>query len=275
MIQRYYDRYELTPICQGIFNEVQAGLPRTVARRLTASQAVRKHGGRQGYLLFNVWDIRQNGLLHPNHFCYCIGHVSSSHAKNANGYLHFWANTQRIYQNRIEAHRWLVSRLRPTRITDFRFYECLGPRKGIVEVKTVFDLTTNEREWTDLLSRRLQDLLAAVHPLIVDLVDAYALARDSRERVEFLENPAALEQARRDRPPEKRVELAHAVPPDWREPILARNGYHCAMCGCDLTIGSAHIDHIQPFSKGGLTVPENLQPLCTMCNLKKGNRTDL
>jgi len=30
-------------------------------------------------------------------------------------------------------------------------------------------------------------------------------------------------------------------------------------------------DHIVPWSKGGKSVLENLQMLCTDCNLKKGN----
>jgi 5-methylcytosine-specific restriction endonuclease McrA len=35
---------------------------------------------------------------------------------------------------------------------------------------------------------------------------------------------------------------------------------------------TAHIDHITPFSKGGLTILKNLQALCSPCNLSKGNR---
>jgi len=45
----------------------------------------------------------------------------------------------------------------------------------------------------------------------------------------------------------------------------------CAVCG--VPFGS-HVDHIVPFSKGGLNIPENLQPLCEPCNLFKGNRRD-
>lgn len=31
-----------------------------------------------------------------------------------------------------------------------------------------------------------------------------------------------------------------------------------------------HADHIQPWSKGGHTTPDNCQMLCRDCNLKKG-----
>ncbi len=32
-----------------------------------------------------------------------------------------------------------------------------------------------------------------------------------------------------------------------------------------------HVDHIIPWSKGGETLPENLEVKCTRCNLGKGN----
>jgi 5-methylcytosine-specific restriction endonuclease McrA len=32
-----------------------------------------------------------------------------------------------------------------------------------------------------------------------------------------------------------------------------------------------HVDHIKPWSLGGLTVDENLQTLCEPCNLGKSN----
>ena len=48
--------------------------------------------------------------------------------------------------------------------------------------------------------------------------------------------------------------------------------YRCAQC--DYTSqhkGLFQIDHIKPMSKGGLTVPENLQLLCGRCNRRKGD----
>lgn len=54
-----------------------------------------------------------------------------------------------------------------------------------------------------------------------------------------------------------------------RREILERDAYRCQVCG---DWHQLVIDHIRPRSKGGLTVPENLQTLCNRCNSKKGSR---
>lgn len=53
-----------------------------------------------------------------------------------------------------------------------------------------------------------------------------------------------------------------------RRQILDRDGA-CVHCG---STENLHIDHIEPFSRGGLTVLENLQVLCRTCNSRKSNR---
>lgn len=59
---------------------------------------------------------------------------------------------------------------------------------------------------------------------------------------------------------------------DRRESLSAYEKQHhkCAICGKDCEFEAMHADHIIPWSKGGKTIPENCQMLCTVCNLKKG-----
>lgn len=56
--------------------------------------------------------------------------------------------------------------------------------------------------------------------------------------------------------------------------ILMRDGFTCKKCGRspikELGV-ELHVDHIIPWSKGGETVPENLETKCKKCNLGKGN----
>jgi uncharacterized membrane protein len=58
-----------------------------------------------------------------------------------------------------------------------------------------------------------------------------------------------------------------------RVKILRRDGSRCRMCGASVANGAIlHVDHIIPVSRGGRTIPENLQALCDSCNLGKSNR---
>ena len=62
-----------------------------------------------------------------------------------------------------------------------------------------------------------------------------------------------------------------------REQIKQRDGYKCVCCGTSLKEEPhllLEIDHIIPVSKGGKTVPENLQTLCWRCNRSKSNKID-
>jgi hypothetical protein len=56
--------------------------------------------------------------------------------------------------------------------------------------------------------------------------------------------------------------------------VLLRDRFSCRQCGASpaTTIGvELHLDHIVPWSKGGETTLENLQTLCSKCNLGKSN----
>lgn len=46
----------------------------------------------------------------------------------------------------------------------------------------------------------------------------------------------------------------------------------CPLCGKAFKLEEMHADHIIPWSKGGLTVIDNCQMLCTTCNIKKSNK---
>mgnify|MGYP006288360197 CR=1 FL=1 len=60
------------------------------------------------------------------------------------------------------------------------------------------------------------------------------------------------------------------VPGIFRERVRRRDGGRCVRCGSqeDLTV-----DHVRPFSRGGPTVPRNLQLLCKSCNSSKSAHT--
>ena len=58
-----------------------------------------------------------------------------------------------------------------------------------------------------------------------------------------------------------------------RNGIKLRDNYTCRQCGVSVAAEPhllLEVDHIMPVSKGGLSVPENLQTLCWRCNRSKG-----
>jgi 5-methylcytosine-specific restriction endonuclease McrA len=63
------------------------------------------------------------------------------------------------------------------------------------------------------------------------------------------------------------------IPLALRYFVLKRDDFRCVVCGESPAITRGvvlHVDHIQPWSKGGATVADNLRTTCQACNLGKG-----
>ena len=59
-----------------------------------------------------------------------------------------------------------------------------------------------------------------------------------------------------------------------RYQVLKRDNFKCCACGASPAKDPSvelHIDHIIPWSKGGTTTLDNLQTLCSKCNLGKSD----
>lgn len=61
------------------------------------------------------------------------------------------------------------------------------------------------------------------------------------------------------------------ITPQIRFSILTRDGFRCRCCGISAADALMQVDHIIPVTKGGLSTPDNLQALCSLCNFGKGN----
>lgn len=64
------------------------------------------------------------------------------------------------------------------------------------------------------------------------------------------------------------------VPDSLYYRVLKESGGRCALCGATKKDRPLHVDHIKPRSRGGKTVYENLQALCSKCNLSKSNKDE-
>lgn len=58
-----------------------------------------------------------------------------------------------------------------------------------------------------------------------------------------------------------------------RQKIIDRDNCICQYCGKELEVSKIQIDHIVPYSLGGLTELDNLVVACLGCNRKKGSKT--
>ncbi len=59
--------------------------------------------------------------------------------------------------------------------------------------------------------------------------------------------------------------------------VMRDDGFKCRICGRNPAANpevTLHVDHIIPWSKGGETVLENLQTLCSICNIGKSDLAD-
>lgn len=64
------------------------------------------------------------------------------------------------------------------------------------------------------------------------------------------------------------------INPRLRFLVMQRDYFKCCACGASPAKDPAvvlHVDHIIPWSKGGSTSIDNLQTLCSKCNLGKGD----
>lgn len=64
------------------------------------------------------------------------------------------------------------------------------------------------------------------------------------------------------------------IPPEVRQYVFERDGYHCKSCGKGDRAAKLNIDHIIPIARGGTNDISNLQTLCGSCNSQKKHYYD-
>lgn len=72
----------------------------------------------------------------------------------------------------------------------------------------------------------------------------------------------------------KKISNTRSISDKLRYQVLKRDNFKCCACGASPAKDPGvelHVDHIIPWSKGGETVVENLQTLCSRCNIGKSD----
>jgi Protein of unknown function DUF262/HNH endonuclease len=74
------------------------------------------------------------------------------------------------------------------------------------------------------------------------------------------------------------LDQRRSFPPEWRQRLYAEQNGQCGLCGQSMDESRldetdyVHMDHKQPFSKGGQTVYANAQLVHSICNRSKSNK---
>ena len=92
----------------------------------------------------------------------------------------------------------------------------------------------------------------------------------NRFRTSFVYNAHLICKARNSK--RRGTRKRSGVPRGRRHEVFKRDGYRCVECGARKEDGATlHVDHIIPVSKGGTDELDNLQTLCSDCNLNKSD----
>lgn len=259
---------ELTPRALDLFRRVKQALPATIAQRLNSNRLFVTHGSYNNLFLFDVWDTEQTDVLNRQHFKYCLGYDGRPNA-SFNGYFHLWLNTIRIYRERDALVKMLEHQLPPLTPKGFTFTR----HDRAIDIKWSFEYPRKLSSLPDLLLPRYVSLISAIHPVLIPIIDQFSTKFSPGERRSIVAERGRIKFTHPGvRDPERVREYTRSIPASVRAAVLSEYGHRCALCGANLHKIKPHIDHKKPFSKGGTSKRENLQPLCGPCNLTKGNR---
>jgi len=256
--------------CLTLFQELKASVPTELAGRLKCNRVVQPHGTNRNVLLWRVWDARLPKLGYDQRYsCVCLN-FDPTHFYNQRStwLLHLYFNTHRVYRHSNAVRSLMIRRLPKICPPGFEFSA---------------DERTVQLCWHFNNLGRPSELVSKVSPKFVEITKALAPVFD--ELVELVERPASESErtaivASRPRPTSRSATVvkwedgavfSRGISPGLRARVLAKYSGACALCGEPLG-DDIHIDHIVPWSKGGLTELSNLQPTHESCNLAKGNR---
>lgn len=129
------------------------------------------------------------------------------------------------------------------------------------------------REWAERNPDRHQAIVkksnASQRHNIAAHHKAHRQQLNARSRQFQREHPERYAEYTRMRMHRKRSNGGKYTKDEWNA-LCAKYGNRCACCGCD---GKLTVDHIVPVVHGGSNSIDNIQPLCALCNSKKGTRT--
>lgn len=264
-----YSFETLAPYFKDIMQLTKAELPTMLSDRLSHSRSLGRHGSYNDFYLMNMWDKHQTDVLPKKHFTYCLNYCRNRKRAKQDGELHLWLNTIRIYQNREDIIKVLERKIPAAGQKPFSFEQI----DRAISVSHRFYFPSDLNLLPGYIVPLFESLILSMHPILMEVIDKFTGPMDKatlRKIVRERDKIPFSHPGRRD--PERFREYSRGIPPKLRARLLKISNFRCAECGANLHETGHHIDHIIPFSRGGLTKEDNLQALCPTCNLCKGAR---
>jgi len=267
----------LGPACVVAKERLVAKLPAEIAERLVGHNRMRPHGTFKDVLQFNIWDLNQTryklDVLVPWFFCYNLVHLPPKH-RYSDGfntwYLQLYINTTRLYRNQAQIKEYLEKEFGKLRLKGFK--------RGDTPYffRRDFTYTGALKDFPDFILPHYLELIGKVHPILMPVIDSFTVPlSDEERRRAIMSNKRVKPRPFNQGEIEMLRENSRFIPPSWRVTLLERSVGKCVHCKTPLTMKTARVDHIIPWSKGGATKLDNLQTLCADCNGTKGNRYHL
>jgi 5-methylcytosine-specific restriction endonuclease McrA len=125
-------------------------------------------------------------------------------------------------------------------------------------------------EWQDAL--RIARIMARPNPLEPPAKKRRSYSRRHKFDVQQPE-PTPVEPVKTPKPKVfpfvSRSRWDRYIDRDLREFVYQRDGGRCFYCHCDVPLFGAHLDHVLPVSRGGMSIYSNLVLSCRSCNCSK------
>jgi hypothetical protein len=265
-----YSREELSPFFLETVRVVKAELPELLSRRLSHGRHAVNHGSYNDFYLINLWDKHQSSVLPRHHFTYCLNYWENRRdGVPEDGQLHLWINKIRLYQNQQKILQ-LLDRKLPKAVPDgFTFKS----DDRAYSISHRFYLPADMDLFAGYIIPLFKQLVLSIHPILMEVIDDWTGPMEKEELRQVIRERDRIPFQHPGRRTEESLRAYNrSIAPALRKKILRKADYQCVQCGHDLHQSGHHIDHIIPFSRGGLTTEDNLQALCPRCNLRKGNR---
>jgi len=258
----------LTPVLTQLFEDIMPTLPSEIASRLTSATKVQRHGTfPQAVFEFNIWDCFQpRDVLRRNYFNYNLVYDRFHVYSDGNDwYLQWWANLTRIKHNRADIEARLVQAMRPKPPSGYRFK--MPPDGRALAWVTYWDSPRSIDELTHKVQPMLRNLILAMHPILIPIIDSFQYASNEQERGDIISG--------------KRSYVRHADPAatklvgnlrrnptgSQKRTILEHYDHKCAECKNPLIKSQFAFHHIEHVEHGGTRVTENFIPLCNPCHV--------